>query len=54
MEFLVSLFSLWVFIKSFSYAMYEYKVNKNTTGAILIGILNTVTFIFLNIMLIKN
>ncbi len=54
MKILVSFFSIWALIRSISYAMYEHKTNKNTVGAVCVVVLNIVTFVFINIMLVLN
>lgn len=48
---LVSLFSLLILVKNFSYSMYEYNVNKNTIGAVSVLSLSFVTIIILNTVL---
>ena len=54
MEIIVSLISLWVFIKNISYAIYEFNINKNIVGSLVVAILNCISFIFINIMLLIN
>ena len=54
MEILVCIFSVWALIRSLTYAIYEYKVNQNLSGAICVGVLNIVTFVFVNVMLYLN
>lgn len=48
---LVSLFSLLILVKNFSYSMYEYNVNKNTIGSVSVLSLSFVTIIILNTVL---
>ena len=54
MRILVCIFSIWAFIRSLTYSIYEYKVNKNISGAMWVVVLNIITFIFINIMLYLN
>lgn len=54
MEILVCIFSIWVLIKNLSYAVYEYKVNNNTAGSIMVVLLNIICFILINTMLILS
>lgn len=54
MEILVCIFSVWVLIRSISYAVFEYKVNKNVVGAVSVALFNVITFVFINIMLYLN
>ena len=51
LNFLVFVFSIWCLIKNFSYAIYEYKENKNVAGAICVTLLNVLSFTLLVIML---
>ena len=54
MEILVCIFSVWAFVRSITYAIFEYKVNKNVVGAVCVGIFNVITFVFINVMLYLN
>ena len=54
MKFLVCIFSIWAFIRSSSYAIFEYQTNKNTVGAISVMTFNIITFVFINVMLLRN
>lgn len=52
MSILVCLFSIIVLVKSFSFAIYEYKTNKNIAGSIVFSVFTVICFIFINVMLI--
>lgn len=54
MKVIVSIISIWVLLKNISYAIYEYKTNKNVVGAITVAALNIICFIFLNVVLLLN
>lgn len=51
LKILVSLFSLAILVKNFSYSKYEYNVNKNTVGAASVLSFSFITIIILNIIL---
>ena len=51
MKILVSLLSIWIFIKNLSYGIYEYKMNKNVVGSCAVIIFNLVCLIFGNVVL---
>lgn len=48
---LVSLFSILVLFKNFSYSMYEYNTNKNIVGSVSVASFSFVTVVFLNVVL---
>ena len=54
MGIIVSIISVWVLIKNISYAIYEYKINKNIVGSATVAILNVICFIFINLMLLLS
>lgn len=54
MEIIVSIISIWVLIKNISYAIYEYKENKNIIGSATVAVLNVICFVFINVMMILN
>ena len=47
----VSLFSILVLIKNFSYAMYEYRTNENVVGSVTVALVSFITVAFLNVVL---
>ena len=51
LKILVSIFSIIVLIKNFSYAKYELNTNQNKLGAISIGIFSFATTFILNTIL---
>lgn len=51
LKILVSIFSIAVLIKNFSYAKYELKTNQNILGAISVSIFSFTTMLILNIVL---
>lgn len=50
MKILVCILSIWIFIKNISYAIYEYKINKNISGSISVIVFNILCLIFSNIV----
>lgn len=48
LKLLVSVFSLCILVKNFSYAKYEYKANKNIVGSLSIAIFSLISILFLN------
>ena len=51
MRIIVLIFSIYVFIKSVAYGMFEYTQNNNKSGAIIIYILSTISLIAPNILI---
>ena len=51
LKLLISLFSILILIKNFSYAMYEYDTNKNAIGAVCVALLSLSSVAVLNIVL---
>lgn len=51
MKILICILSIWVFLKNMSFAVYEYKENRNVSGSITVIILNIICLIFCNIFL---
>ena len=51
LKILISIFSIAILIKNFSYAKYELNTNQNMLAAISIGIFNFVTVVILNVVL---
>lgn len=54
MKFLVSILSIWIFIRNISYGIYEYKVNKNVVGSLVVIGFNLFCLIFTNITLVMT
>lgn len=50
MRILFFIISIFIFLKTVSYGIYEFKNNKNKFGGTLITILAFVTIVFFNIM----
>lgn len=51
LKLLVSLFSIFILIKNFSYAIYEFNTNKNKIGAVSVVVLSIISISILNIVL---
>ena len=51
LKLLVSLLSIIILVKNFSYAIYEYKTNSNTIGSISVIIVSFITVLIFNIVL---
>ena len=51
LKILVSIFSIAILLKNFSYAKYEYSTNKNLLGSSSIAIFSFITVVFLNVVL---
>lgn len=51
LKILVSVFSIFVFIKNVSYSKYENDVNKNLLGSLSVVLVSFVSLVFLNVVL---
>ncbi len=51
LKLLVCVFSVMVLVKNFSYAIYEYKVNKNFVGSACVSVVSLVSVVLLNAIL---
>ena len=51
LKILVSIFSIFVFIKNVSFSKYENDVNKNLLGSLSIILVSLVSVVFLNVVL---
>ncbi len=51
LKLIICIFSILVLVKNISYSMYEYKTNKNITGAISVTLFSFVAVIVLNVVL---
>ena len=51
LKILVSIFSIFVFIKNVSFSKYENDVNKNLLGSLSIMLVSFVSVVFLNVVL---
>lgn len=54
MKILVALLSIWIFIRTLSYGIYEIKENSNTGGGITIIVLAVLSLILPNIVVYIN
>lgn len=54
MEFIVLLISIWIFIRTLSYAIYEIKQNSNTIGGITTIVVAVLALLLPNIVLLVN
>lgn len=54
MRIIVGLLSIWIFIRTLSYGIYEIKQNSNTSGGITIIVLAVLSLILPNIVVYIN
>lgn len=50
-SFIVFILSLWIFVKTLTYGIYEIKQNSNTTGGIITFVFAALSLIFPNIVI---
>lgn len=54
MKLIILLLTIWVFMKTISYGVYEYKENQNKFGGVIIFVLSTISLLLPNAVVFMN